>query len=158
MIRRTPLRGRRMRVSEALTGQRPVPRISRATQRKRDILTNDGLFRRLILLRDHETCQYPGCGRCGKGIQTAHVFTRSRLAVRWREENALCLCGGHHIFWAHKHPMQFQAFIQHRLGDAVFQQLVARSESSGKGVDLAAVRLWLVERIKEMEAGRVAEG
>jgi hypothetical protein len=138
-------------VSQALR-RGDAPRVSRRTRRSREILVNDGLFRELIALRDGKVCQYPGCGTRGKGVQVAHVFTRSRFSVRWDEDNGIALCGGHHIFWAHKHPTRFNEFVRKRLGDERFNRLLVRSEQSAKGQDLAAVRLYLLQRIKELKA------
>ena len=60
-----------------------------------------------------------GCMRCGKkdNLQCAHIFSRSARSVRWDELNAITLCGGCHLFWAHKNPIEFTEFIMKRLGD-----------------------------------------
>ena len=58
------------------------------------------------------------CLRCGKreNLQCAHIFSRSARRVRWDELNAITLCGGCHLFWAHKNPIEFTEFVQKLLG------------------------------------------
>lgn len=53
------------------------------------------------------------CQKCGKkeGLQVAHIYSRSNKCIRWNEENAVCLCNGCHIFWAHKEPYEFIKWV-----------------------------------------------
>ncbi len=69
------------------------------------------------------------CQRCFKdyGLQCAHVFSRSKKSVRWDFENAVTLCGGCHLFWAHKYPLDFYEWIEGRMGKEAFNKLRLRS-------------------------------
>ena len=59
------------------------------------------------------------CLKCFRkdNLQCAHIFSRSARSVRWDELNAIALCGGCHLFWAHKNPIEFTEFIMKRLGN-----------------------------------------
>lgn len=48
---------------------------------------------------------------CGGPLQCAHIETRGNYAIRWRLENALCLCGGHH-WWYTNHEKKWQEMIK----------------------------------------------
>lgn len=48
--------------------------------------------------------------RCGGGLQTAHITTRSVTYLRYSPMNVLCLCAGHHRFWTN-HPLEWMEFI-----------------------------------------------
>jgi 5-methylcytosine-specific restriction endonuclease McrA len=72
----------------------------------------DAVFSKWIRARDGK------CLRCGKkdNLQCAHIFSRTARSVRWEPLNALTLCGGCHLFWAHKNPIEFTEFVQKLLG------------------------------------------
>lgn len=54
------------------------------------------------------------CVRCGtdQNLQAAHIITRSNRTTRWDPRNGICFCAGHHLFWAHKEPLEFADFIR----------------------------------------------
>lgn len=60
----------------------------------------DAIFSKLIRSRGE-------CERCTKttSLQTSHIITRSNLHLRYNPRNALCLCGGCHMWW-HKEPLE----------------------------------------------------
>jgi hypothetical protein len=84
-----------------------------------------------------------GCAKCGKvayeHLQTAHIFSRSNLAVRWDLLNLLCLCDGCH-FWAHKNPVLFTEFVVDYLGHN-YVPLKQRA---------LAIRKWTIEEMQEL--------
>lgn len=65
------------------------------------------------------------CILCKKdwNLQSAHIFSRSHLGTRWNITNGLCLCGGCHIFFAHKNPIEFSELVRLRLGEERYQKL-----------------------------------
>lgn len=65
------------------------------------------------------------CEMCGKTdrLQSHHVFTRSIKSTRWNTDNGVCLCGGHHIFFAHKKPEAFRDWIIGKRGQEWFDKL-----------------------------------
>jgi 5-methylcytosine-specific restriction endonuclease McrA len=85
------------------------------------------------------------CERCGKttGLQAAHIISRTHKNTRWDLENGLCLCGGCHIFFAHKEPLEFAEFVRDRLGQKNYDNLRARGQMIAKGLDLEAIKLYL---------------
>ena len=70
----------------------------------------DALFSKHI--RKVGYCQAEGKlkGKCGGGLQTAHIEGRINYRLRWNEMNVLCLCAGHHRY-AHAHPLEFFEFV-----------------------------------------------
>lgn len=89
----------------------------------------DAWFSKLIRERDK------ACLRCGRtvNLQCAHIFSRSKMSVRWDEANALTLCGGCHIFWGHKNPLEFYDWIREKiLGPEKFLKLRQKSDMKWK--------------------------
>jgi hypothetical protein len=70
------------------------------------------------------------CAKChrssGVQLQTAHIFSRANLAVRWDNDNALCLCAADH-FWAHQNPLLFSKFCEEHLGAERYSQLIMKA-------------------------------
>jgi len=65
------------------------------------------------------------CEKCKKAdrLQSHHVFTRSIKATRWNLDNGVCLCAGHHIFYAHKRPELFRDWIIGKRGQEWFDNI-----------------------------------
>ena len=80
----------------------------------------DKMWAEVIKARDGHKCV-----RCGKieGLNAAHIFSRSLKSVRWSLWNGITLCGGCHIFWAHKNPVEFTEFVKQRLGEQKYELL-----------------------------------
>lgn len=53
------------------------------------------------------------CQRCGSTItlQHAHIVPRTNFTLRYSILNALCLCYGCHIMFAHKDPLGFTEWL-----------------------------------------------
>lgn len=81
----------------------PRRRAERAALRRRA----DALFARIVRWRGR-------CERCGRTerLQTHHIVSRRYLAVRYDEENALCLDGCHR--WFHAYPLEAMAWLESR--------------------------------------------
>lgn len=92
-----------------------TPRLNRSSMRrsarstltlpKRMKRTRHGLqesrWSREVRERDSYTCQYPGCGKQGKSLDTHHIALRSlRPDLRFVVSNGLTLCRQHHN-WVH---------------------------------------------------------
>lgn len=92
------------------------------------------------------------CEICGKreGIQCAHIFSRRNLNTRWDLDNLMCLCYRCHIHFAHKEPMLFAEAVKEKLGEDKYKKLRQRAEMSGKGLDLAAIKLALEQKYKRL--------
>jgi 5-methylcytosine-specific restriction endonuclease McrA len=71
------------------------------------------------------------CERCGsvRNLQAAHIFSRSLRSVRWELDNGLCLCGGCHIFWAHKNPVEFTEFVKGKLKEERYENLRKKAKT-----------------------------
>lgn len=83
------------------------------------------------------------CAKCGKTdyehLQTAHIFSRSNLAVRWDMMNLLCLCDSCH-FWSHKNPVLFGEFVKEYLAHN-YIPLICKANS---------IKKWNVEELESM--------
>ena len=73
-------------------------------------ISRKGLIRKLdklfsLKVREKGYCELKGKDtiRCGGVLQCAHITTRSRKALRWDFNNAICICSGHHV-WYTKNP------------------------------------------------------
>jgi hypothetical protein len=47
---------------------------------------------------------------CSEALQCAHIITRARRPTRWSSDNAVPLCGGHHVWFTHN-PEAWRSFI-----------------------------------------------
>lgn len=85
------------------------------------------------------------CAKCGKEeyekLQAAHIFSRSNLSTRWDLDNLLCLCGGCHLFWAHKNPVEFTEFVRNYLGEYKYERLRQNATS---------IKKWTIEDLQIM--------
>ena len=92
--------------------------------KKRSLRTKaDTLFSKYIRGRDKK------CQRCGKTtqLQAAHIYSRSILSTRYDYDNALTLCAGCHLYWAHKNPIDFTEFVREYLGEERYNSLKERA-------------------------------
>lgn len=84
-----------------------------------------------------------------KQLQTSHFFGRRRRSVRYNEDNACGLC-----FSCHQHftenPLEHTEWFKKRLGDKAFGLLEIQANTPQK-IDKQAVKLYLQEKIKEVE-------
>ena len=81
----------------------------------------DRLFSLAVRKRDGFTCQK--CGVENKNVHCAHIFSRRNLRLRFEMLNAVTLCYYCHIFWSHREPLEFAAWIQEYLGEKKWRQL-----------------------------------
>ena len=89
--------------------------------------------------------EYGSCEKCGKrdGLQCAHIFSRSNLAVRWDTDNAWCLCAGCHLYWAHKNPVEFTEWTKNRMGEEKYQALRVKANTIKKWTDIELSQLYI---------------
>lgn len=82
---------------------------------KRSTLRNkaDRAFSFLVRARGYCEAEDYNHVRHGGQLQCAHIIGRRYYSVRWDEDNALCLCAGHHIWFTHN-PEEWRAFIDER--------------------------------------------
>lgn len=57
-----------------------------------------------LLIRSRGICEAKGLDKvtCGGALQCAHIVGRSNKRLRTDENNALCLCAGHHRYYTTK--------------------------------------------------------
>lgn len=48
---------------------------------------------------------------CGGILECCHVITRARMATRWLDENAMCMCSGHHVWFTHN-PDAWREYVR----------------------------------------------
>lgn len=100
----------RIKVKAAKTS---LPRLSRKRRSARSTLTlpkrmkrtrhglRESRWSREVRERDNYTCQFPGCGKQGKSLDTHHIAPRSlRPDLKFKTENGVCLDRQHHN-WVH---------------------------------------------------------
>jgi hypothetical protein len=65
-----------------------------------------------LMVRKHGRCQFKGLDkvRCSSVLQCAHIETRGTNRLRFDQQNALCLCSGHHWFYTN-HPKSFDEMV-----------------------------------------------
>jgi len=80
----------------------------KSSERKKMVKKLDVLFSKFIRNRDGK------CLKCFRTdtLQCAHLAGRGNLAGRWNKNNAITLCYTHHIFWAHKEPIEFSEWLK----------------------------------------------
>ncbi len=112
----------------------------------------DLLWGELVKLRAGLKCEY--CGN-PKTLNSHHVFSRSNMALRWDEDNGICLCALHHVlglFSAHKAPLEFAEWIKEKRGETWYEALLFKSRVITKlsNKDRLLVAADLKEKIKEV--------
>ena len=91
------------------------------------------------------------CAICGakKYIQAHHFITRSNYRLRWDVRNGVPLCRGHHFFYAHVKPQDFEEwFITKRPKDLLYIKIAKHSQSKQ---DYFAIKLKLEQELEEIE-------
>ena len=118
------------------------------SERQKLIKANDDLARKICHLRD-KVCQATGKT---ENLQWCHFYTRSKLSVRWEEDNYCLLNGGTHNFWAHKYPTKFKEFWIKRIGQERFDRLTLRFNhtTSISNFALFCTNKLLQERLAEL--------
>jgi len=116
--------------------------------RKRLVRKCDDLFSKIVKARDGYCCQH--CGSDTKQMQCAHFYSRSIKSVRWEPLNAVCLCAGCHLNFAHKEPHEFSQWFADRLGKFQFDALRAKKLTKAK-TDTATLKLRLMWLRKEAQ-------
>jgi len=63
--------------------------------------------------RSRGVCELAGKDNvtCAGNLQTMHIVGRANRRLRWDDENVLCGCSGHHMYYTH-HPTEFAMFIE----------------------------------------------
>jgi hypothetical protein len=86
-----------------------------------------------LKIRSRGKCQWPGCNNTAVNsqLQTAHIYSRRYLKLRWDEDNALCLCAKHHME-AHHSPLVFRDVVYKLLGPEKCQRLLDKRNDLSK--------------------------
>lgn len=77
------------------------------------VIVLDADARLRVFERDNGVCIAAGIAniKCGPNPQWAHVLSRRHPCLRWEEDNAMTLCGGHHLWWHHEPAMAVDWFM-----------------------------------------------
>ncbi len=46
-----------------------------------------------------------------KVLQSHHIYSRVSYGIRWNEENGVCLCRNHHLYFAHRKTVEFNDWV-----------------------------------------------
>ena len=81
------------------------------------------------------------CEICGKDkyIQAHHIVPRTNFALRHDIENGVALCRRHHLYFAHKDPLEFIEWAKLKR-DLDYLQMVRHRQSKN---DYNAIKLYL---------------
>ena len=65
-----------------------------------------------LAVRKHGRCQFAGLDKvhCGGILNCAHIEGKGALRLRFDQQNALCICAGHHVFYTY-HPTAFNELV-----------------------------------------------
>lgn len=85
----------------------------------------DKQFSLEVRTRDKFTCQR--CGKKGKFVHCAHIFSRKCLSTRYDLRNATTLCYYCHLQFAHRCPVEFAEWCKEKLGEALYLELKLKS-------------------------------
>lgn len=85
----------------------------------------DTMWSRAVKEKDFYTCLVPGCERAD--IQSHHIFSRKNHSTRWDLDNGVCLCKGHHLFFAHQEYEKFRDLVIEKMGNKGFLKLKAKA-------------------------------
>jgi len=110
----------------------------------------DLLWGNLVKLMAGAKCEY--CGKTNN-LNSHHIFSRSRLNLRWDTDNGVCLCASHHTlgnFSAHKAPIDFIEWLKEKRGEDWYNKLREKSRVLLKYSD--ADRVEIAQSLK----GRIA--
>lgn len=101
----------------------------------------DVLFSKLVRARGK-------CERCSKTInlQCAHILSRRYKNVRHDFLNALCLCGGCHLWWHHE-PLAATKWFREKYPDR--EEYLNNKRNMVEKVDYQEV----IKRLEKMEEG-----
>lgn len=87
----------------------------------------------LVKLRAGNKCEY--CGKTSY-LNSHHIYSRSKKSTRWKTENGICLCVGHHTFSssfsAHKTPLEFVQWLTSYKGQEFIDRLQIKANGISK--------------------------
>ena len=69
----------------------------------------DKLFRERVHARGRCEADSYRKVACNGGFQCCHIRSRRYHATRWADDNALCMCAAHHLYFTH-HPLEWEQF------------------------------------------------
>ena len=89
------------------------------------------------------------CEACGTDylLQCAHIFTRGYKQIAFDEDNALCICRSHHIYFTHR-PIEWESFYTYMIGENKVANLRERAVQYHKKLDYKVI----IERLKNGQA------
>lgn len=71
----------------------------------------DQIFSKLIRHRDGHCLAVGYRFPCSGNLQCAHIHTRAYKSIRCDFDNAVTLCGGHHVFFTHR-PLEWADWVE----------------------------------------------
>lgn len=124
--------------------RRKAPR--KKTARRSLMLQCDLLVKELAEERDGHKCLR--CGKTNK-LQAAHIFPKGTFQrMRFMVSNILTMCMSCHIFFAHKDPFGFVAWVNQKF-PGLYDELIVWTRQAPK-VDLKQLRVALEMQVKAL--------
>ena len=111
----------------------------------------DLAWSKLVKLRARNKCEY-----CHKptGLNSHHIYSRSKKSTRWDVENGISLCASHHTlsstFSAHKTSIEFVEWLTDYKGQDFIDRLRLKANTTQK-LNAAEKKELLQELNKEIK-------
>jgi len=129
-----------------------IRRSKKASARKKLISEADQLVRKLVLARDGYACV-----RCNKSsvLQAAHILPKGHYPrMRFELLNVLSLDVGCHLFFAHKDPTGFTAWLGEKYPGRIEQLRIMAA--TARKIDMPELLLCLRKEVSELDPPFVA--
>ena len=72
----------------------------------------DSPWSEIIKIKAGYKCEYCGKGKPEVVLHSHHIFSRIYNTTRWLIENGVCLCAGHHKYFAHVKTQDFEKWCR----------------------------------------------
>ena len=118
---------------------------------KRSTIRNslDKVVPQIIKLRDEQICQRCGHYCSGQGCHWSHIYSRTRLSMRWNLLNAIVLCAGCHQWW-HDNPIDSGRWFAEKW-PVRESYLQAKKLEPLRPIRTPELAEWLAERKRKLE-------
>lgn len=117
-------------------------------KRKELIKICDELCRQIVKIRDGGKCQV--CGK--KEVHVAHIYSKgANPSLRFNPLNLVLLCPKHHLYWAHRSPIEFSEWVKNHLGEEKFFELRKQANLPVFKLDLNLVKIELEQKLKNIK-------
>lgn len=95
---------------------------------------------------ENELCKGKGQSR----LTWAHIIPRNYYQIRWRIDNAFCLCWSCHYYFTN-HPIEWEEFVIKMIGEKKYRRLKREAiDNQGKYIDYGEIKYYLEQEKKRL--------